>query len=149
MFAVPDWLAERNISSWREVIAFYQDFFGDSDWVSHQLRLVRHLAESEYAMSFRAGTSLWFLLISTSIRHGLKRDAPYISVITCDRGTRFSLEYCSGGVAEQHQICDEAEVLLHLKPILTRLWNDPVSEHERLRQFAMGATGRKSTNWNE
>lgn len=127
MKPVPDWLAERNLNSWREIVGYYENIAnGLGDSVAPLLRLVRQFSETETARSFRAGQSLWHLMISTAEQYGLRDDEPFVVVTLVDEGRQFQLEYwpnTGGRPLEKHR-CSAADVSLHLDRMLTRLWDD-------------------------
>jgi len=118
-----------NPSSWRWIVAFFERVtagpFG-ARWLP-LLRLVQQLADSPYANDFRAGQSLYSLLISTKSENGLEATDPYIFVNADANSELVRLEYwrCEerDGLAESHN-CNEAELLDNLKPLLARLWNE-------------------------
>jgi hypothetical protein len=125
-YPVPDWLAVRNLDSWRDIVQYYEEFEGDlGSFVSPILRLVRRLSAEETARSFRAGHSLWHLTISTAEQHGLRDDEPFVCVTLADEGRLFQLEYWQRirGHPMEKQRCSEAEVSLHLDRMLVRLWD--------------------------
>ena len=138
-FVVPEWLAERNRASWREVLAFYEELASTSDRCAVTLRLVRRLAGSNYAEAFRAGTSLAVLMISTAVRHGLRTGESYVAISAGNGGSRLCVEYCNTASDEalEQRTCEEADLLACLQPMLVRLWDARPSEHEYMKQFAM------------
>ena len=136
MKPVPDWLAERNLNSWREIVAYYEVIGnGLGEFVAPLLRLVRQFSETETARSFRAGQSLWHLIISTAEQYGLCDDDPFVVVTLVEEGRQFQLEYWlkTGGRPLEKQRCGEAEVRLHLDRMLTRLWDDTRIIDERFK----------------
>ena len=126
MYPTPEWLAERNIASWRDIVGFYEDFVARPNWdfLSPLLRLVRQIVETDTARSFRAGQSLWHLMISTADQHGLKADEPFVVVTLVENGQMFELEYREriGGRVVENQRCSEPQVLAHLDRMLGTLW---------------------------
>lgn len=118
-----------NPSSWRWTVAFFE-YVTAGPYGARclpLLRLVQHLADSPYAENFRAGQSLHSLLISTKLENGLEATDPYIFVNAEPNSALLRLEYwpCEerDGLEESHS-CSEAELLIRLKPLLARLWNE-------------------------
>lgn len=126
-YPVPEWLADRNVNSWRDIVGFYEYFAGLEHcraFVMPMLRLVRQLAETEIAQSFRAGQSLWTLSISTAAQHGLGPDEPFVIVFMTAEGQSFQLEYRAriGGEVLEERRCTAAEVRTELERMLALLW---------------------------
>ena len=71
-----------NPSSWRWIIAYFEYVTGHpkSEKFLPLLHLTRELATSEYAQSFRAGQSVWDLVISTASQNGLRSNEPHVRV---------------------------------------------------------------------
>jgi hypothetical protein len=142
-------LSQRNIRSWQQMIAFYEKLLANPNqsWqkISPLLRLVRTLASSSHAEAFRAGQSLWHLLISTAAQYGLAEGEPFVAV-TLTKDNRFQVEYWRGPEAEdvssvclsvpickpvETHICPESDILSTLEPVLKRLWNDTRGKPQR------------------
>jgi uncharacterized protein YjbI with pentapeptide repeats len=124
--ATPKPLAERNLDSWKEIIAFYEDFVAEPGWLRLMplLRLVRHIAASEQARCFRAGQSLYHLVISTAPWYGLTDDDPSV-VVTLDPKGRFEISYLDrSGHTLAKQVCEEDHGVAVIDPILARLWDE-------------------------
>jgi uncharacterized protein (TIGR02996 family) len=124
---LPDWLADRNTASWQSMIGFYEEFDRHPEWafVAPLLRLVREVTGSETAKLFRAGQSLWHLMISTAAEHGLKQGDPFVAVTLSEEGRQFDLDYwdTTGGESVSRQSCGEGEILTPLGQMLARLWS--------------------------
>jgi hypothetical protein len=108
------------------MIGFYERFVGPRwAFLAPLPRLVREVAGSETAKLFRAGQSLWELMISTAAVHGLKRGDPFVAVTLSEEGRQFELEYwdTTGGEIVARQSCDEGGILTALGPMLARLWS--------------------------
>jgi len=135
--------AKQNPDTWRQMIAFYEALVSgpSGTCLSPLLRLVRQIAASDRARSFRAGQSLWRLIISTAAHHGLSPDDPYVLVTlkpevqfggpSADRERRLRAVYHdpAHGVHEEH-VCREEKILATLDLLLERLWNDSRSRLE-------------------
>ena len=128
--SVPDWLAERNLESWREIVNYYEDLERVSDasdtHLSPLLQLVRQFSIRDSARMFRAGQSLWHLIISTSEKYGLRDDEPSVLVTLVEKGRTFQLEYHRkpGGRPLEKLRCSETDVIQQLDRLLARLWDD-------------------------
>ena len=93
---LPEGLAEKNIESWKNTFLRYQKFYKTeyNEWVFPVLDLVQKIENTEQANLFRAGTSLYSLLISTAERHGMKDKEPFVSVFI-ERNIKPSISYWS------------------------------------------------------
>jgi hypothetical protein len=124
---VPDWLAQQNLASWREVAAFFESFVASPHGILAVplLRLIRPLLTSEIAQAFRAGQSRLRLKISTAKQHGLKPGEPFVCVSPSEEGQRLLLEYwdMTGGKALDNRLCPEEEAASPLSTMLDRLWS--------------------------
>jgi hypothetical protein len=123
-----DQLAKQNIESWGYVVEFYKDLTANSHFnhISPLLRLVGEFAQRDQAKYFRAGVSLWHLLISTALQHGLKEQEPFVAVTLTEDFKQFRIEHWSktGGKVLERIICDEKEVFSCIEPVLKRLWEE-------------------------
>jgi hypothetical protein len=75
---------------------------------------------------FRAGHSLYWLIISTAERHGLELGQPYVAV-KLEQDCPVRIEYwntMAGDILQSHECAQDEDTLLALEPFLTRLWND-------------------------
>jgi hypothetical protein len=120
-----------NPSSWRWVIAYFEYVTNhpNAENFLPLLNLVQQLAASEYAQSFRAGQSVWDLVISTAAQNGLRVDEPYVKVTLsgwnipdvwevryyCGRETRDLLESRS---------CSTKDLFPVVSVFLQRLWRE-------------------------
>jgi hypothetical protein len=127
--ALPEGLAEKNIKSWEYVVLNYKNIIENNEPVNQGLlpvfKLAKRISTSEQAKLFRAGTSLYSLLISTAEKHGLKDGEPFIAIDTW-RSRSPKVEYWQGNnrVAES-ALCDSADSLaMALQPFLERLWSE-------------------------
>ena len=123
-----DELTHRNLESWREMVAYYEDFVRHPDWerLYPILRVVQMLASSDVAKQFHAGQSLWHLMISTAAKWDIEEDEPFVVVTLDGDSPQLLIEYWDktcGSILEKH-ICDEGEVLSYLRPVLNRLWEN-------------------------
>ena len=64
------------IESWRSVTRFYEDL---EDRGADAVAFVAELKAAGYDRKFRAGVSLFTLMLSRSRRHGLRGDQPYVA----------------------------------------------------------------------
>ena len=121
-----DQLTERNVESWQDVVAFYEELTSKPFWerIAPLLRLTRQIVQSDRAKRFRGGTSLWLLMISTAAKHGLQPSDPFVCVSLDDDYRLFKFEYWNGENTTDCYFCDEADVLATRDRFLERLWND-------------------------
>ena len=88
---LPEGMVERNLASWEKQVEFFRSFADSSLFEllpesfigSAQKKifeLVRELSMSEHAKLFRAGQSVYDLMISTADRHGLKAGEHFVRV---------------------------------------------------------------------
>ncbi len=141
MFHVPDWLAERNVESWRQMLLFYDDFLTHPGWefVAGLRRLVTSALDTDLARSFRAGQSLYRLMVSTATRYGLELGDPFVGVDVRRPEQLFSLTYYGPDYQiVEERTCEESEVVGALTDLLTRLGNDPNAMPARVRDPGPG-----------
>ncbi len=130
-------LAQDNLKSWDYLTEFYERLLASEGWdyVKPLVRLAEQLKQSEYAKYFRAGQSLWHLMISTASQHGLTEDDLYIYVkIKVEKTIKNDLPvYFTRGIEVSYRqdihaietiTCDEPELMTTIEPLLKRLWND-------------------------
>jgi hypothetical protein len=130
-------LAQENLKSWDYLTEFYERLLASEGWdyVMPLVRLVEHLKQSEYAKYFRAGQSLWHLMISTASQYGLAEDDLYIYVtikvektIKNNKPVYFTdgieVSYKQGIQKIERITCDEPELVFTIEPLLKRLWNE-------------------------
>src|SRR5688572_11364809 len=119
-------MSGENKQSWNRMVEFYQEF-ETRQWtfLAPLADLVRTVAASDLADRFRAGPSLYHLLVSTAPRHRLEPDEPFVSV-TIDEAGVFSLAYWReiGGPILARKRCEAKDVLSELSTLLERLWAD-------------------------
>jgi hypothetical protein len=123
-----DELSQLNLDSWREMLAYYEDFVQHPDWkrLYPILRVVQRLSSSEASKRFRAGQSLWHLIISTAPKHGLEENEPFVVVTLNGDTQQLLIEYWDktcGSILEKY-ICNEDDVMSYLHPVLNRLWEN-------------------------
>lgn len=130
-------LAQENLKSWDYLTVFYDRLLASAGWdyVKPLVRLVEQLKQSEHAKYFRAGQSLWHLMISTASQHGLTEDDLYIYVtIKVEKTIENGKPVCfTRGIEVSYKqdihtieiiTCDERELMTTIEPLLKRLWND-------------------------
>lgn len=130
-------LAQGNLKSWQYLTVFYERLLASQGWdhVMPLVRLVEQLKQREYAKYFRAGQSLWHLMISTASQHGLSEDDLYIYVtikvektIKNDKPVYFTngieVSYKRDIHAIETITCNERELMTTIEPLLKRLWNE-------------------------
>ena len=121
-------LIEKNLASWQSVISRYEIFIKDNEPVNQGFLpvfgLTKKIAKSELAKLFRAGTSLFPLLISTAEKHGLGDSEPYVAIdVWRNKNTRI-LYYRGQVKVTESDPCESTDVLFErLQPFLERLWN--------------------------
>jgi hypothetical protein len=121
-------LIERNVESWQDIVSFFEmhSSFNAWEFLVPVLRLVEQIANTELAKLFRAGQSLYHLMISTARKHGLEDGEPFVAV-RLERNSPMRIEYwdTTGGDILQSDIRNPNEdVLLMLEPFLVRLWDE-------------------------
>jgi hypothetical protein len=122
-------LIEKNLASWQSVISRYESFIKDNEPVNQGFLpvfgLTKKIAKSELAKLFRAGTSLFPLLISTAEKHGLGDSEPYVAIdVWRNKNTRI-LYYRGQVKVTESDPCESTDVLFErLQPFLERLWNE-------------------------
>ncbi len=122
-----------NPESWQWITRFYEDMAARPHWrrLLPLLQLVKQVAASEYAQSFRAGQSLDGLMISTAARHGLGPSDAYVFVKSQWNSTLFRVEYWPGddrGECVEGYTCAAEELWDTLTPPLRRLWHETRGE---------------------
>jgi hypothetical protein len=126
---LPEGLAEKNDESWEDVVSRYESFVNNNepfnDGFLPVLDLVKRISVSEQAKLFRAGTSLYSLLISTAEKHGLEEDDPFVAV-DVQRNRNPKIEYWQNhNKVIESQLCESADILFStLQSFLDRLWNE-------------------------
>jgi hypothetical protein len=117
-----------NKRTWLDMVGFYRGLLKRPQWkfLEPLERFVQGMASSEHADAFRAGQSLYHLMISTALKHGLEGDEPFVSVtVNSDTGL-FELTYWrkTGGPVVIERSCDEAMIMQEVDLLLERLWRD-------------------------
>ncbi len=117
-------LAERNRESWSYMVRFYEQMIAKTGW-EHLPTL--HLAVSEIARSpraayYRAGQSLWFLVISVKAGHGLEDGDPHVGVHR--EGGRWLVEYYDGYQLAAKLPCDDTRLRETIETMMDRLWRE-------------------------
>lgn len=123
---LPEGLAEKNVESWNKVVVFFQEFALKEDWkfLESMRKLVQGFAKSEQAQLFRAGQSIYHLLISTAEKHGLEANEPFVWV-QLEKNQSWLIHYCEGrlNAPVESQTCDsDDKVADSLQPFLDKLW---------------------------
>jgi hypothetical protein len=129
---LPEGLAEKNIESWKNTFLRYQKFYKTeyNEWVFPVFDLVQKIENTEQANLFRAGTSLYSLLISTAEKHGMKDKEPFVSVFI-ERNIKPSISYWNDETKVIEQpLNPEDDWLFILQPFLDRLWNETRGKKE-------------------
>ncbi len=123
-----------NPSSWQWTIAFFEDITSHpNEKFLPLLHLVQQLAASEYAPYFRAGQSVWSLVISTAARNGLRFDEPYVRValLRLDIPDTWQVGYYRGALADDlldSRSCSTESLLPIVTVFLQRLWQETRGE---------------------
>lgn len=123
---LPKELVEKNIVSWDTVVLRYERFSENEydEWIFPVFDLVKKKANTEQAKLFRAGTTLYSLMISTAEKHGLQDGEPFALVFT-ERNIKPSVSYWSGDTKViEKTLNPEDDWLFVLQPLLDRLWNE-------------------------
>ena len=123
---LPEGLIEKNIESWKVVLNRYQGFAEKQyqEWILPVFYIVQKLAVSEYAKLYRAGTSLYSLMISTVEKHGLKEEDPFICV-HIERNIKPRVYYRRGPSVIDGPECNSVDEFVDaLLPLLDRLWDE-------------------------
>lgn len=99
-------------------------------FVAPLARVFAQLNSSPLSERFRAGTSLYHLIISTAAKHGLEPDEPFVSVSMDRTCSMLEVTYwCrTGGQVLDRKLCTEAEAPGEIDRKLTRLWKDSKGE---------------------
>jgi hypothetical protein len=139
---LPDQLVKKNLESWKKVVESYEDWVANPYWKQFipVYDMVKKLAKSEQAKLFRAGTSMYVLLISTTEQHLLESKDRFVSVNGYDP-SGIVIEYKQMGLDAQYtettffidigvytienRICAPDDNLVSaIQPFLDRLWNN-------------------------
>jgi hypothetical protein len=125
-----------NSASWRFIVAFFQERTSNPylEYLRPIHELVERLAASGYADRFRAGQSLYSLMISTAPYHGLNPDDPYVFVGTVGyHSDLFRVEYCSGELQDdlvEERCCKADELWPNVTALIERLWDDTQGRYD-------------------
>jgi hypothetical protein len=129
---VEESLAAQNLESWEWLSEFYDDLVARPSWqwVTPIKRLVDNMRETEIARNFRAGQSLWHLIISTAEKHGLSEGEPFVVVTLDDDRATIKMEYRRSSEFKvlKQQFCKEEDASKVLQVFLDRLWADTRGE---------------------
>jgi hypothetical protein len=135
-------LAESNLRSWERIVSFYKGFIenpmgdilpGNSyDTVNLALyNLVKDFSKTDKAKLFRAGQSVYDLMISTADNHGLRFGELFVRVAF--DGDHIVVQYETAGPITDNEnpniierrFCNLDDDLMHvLQPLLDLLWNE-------------------------
>ena len=139
---LPEGMVERNLASWEKQVEFFRSFADSSLFEllpesfigSAQKKifeLVRELSMSEHAKLFRAGQSVYDLMISTADRHGLKAGEHFVRVSFERKSIVIQYEIAgpltdgvNRNISERTYCSAEDNLMLKLQPFLDRLWNE-------------------------
>ena len=139
---LPEGMAESNLESWKKQVQFFRSFADNSlveilpeSSIGIALikisELVKELSMNEQANLFRAGQSVYDLMISTADRHGLRAGEHFVRV-SFERGS-IVIQYEIAGpltdgvnlnISERALCSVEDNLMLKLQPFLDRLWNE-------------------------
>jgi len=139
---LPEGMAESNLESWKKHVQFFKSFaesslfnlLPDSSIGIAQIKiyeLVKELSMNEQAKLFRAGQSVYDLMISTADRHGLRAGEHFVRV-SFERGS-IVIQYEIAGpltdgvnlnISERTYCSLEDNLMPKLQPFLDRLWNE-------------------------
>ena len=139
---LPKGIAENNLASWEKIVQFYKKFVDDSEHhfplenPMHKAlipiyNLVKEISTTEQAKLFRAGQSMYDLVISTAEQHGLKpgdhsirvlNDAEFI-IIQYDVGSLL-FDGDNPNIYESHTCNPGDNLMIVLQPLLSKLWNE-------------------------
>jgi len=121
-----DDLAERNVESWKRAVVFFEECTSMEEWVGliPVFELVRQISATERAKFFRAGHSMFELIISTEAQRGLVPRDHFIKIPPDFKGLQFVLEYWGNGEIIEQQTCPSNDLFSVLQPIMDHLWNN-------------------------
>jgi hypothetical protein len=123
---LPEGLAEENLRTWQHIVRLFE-FYTSPDGGSQLkpvLDLVKVLSTSSQAKLFRAGASLYFLMISTNEKHGLEQGDAYIGV-SLENDDSFDVYYFAATAQEAETFhSNKDEIMPTLQPLLNRLWTE-------------------------
>ena len=127
-------LIEKNLVSWQSVISRYEGFIKDNEPVNQGFLPVfgvaKKIAMSELAKLFRAGTSLYSLLISTAEEHGLRDSEPFVAIDAWRNRNPRILYYHGQVKVTESDPCESTDILFEcLQPFLERLWSETRGEN--------------------
>ena len=139
---LPEGIAESNLLSWEEIVSFYKGFVENPmddilpgnfyDKVFYKLfNLVKDFSETEQAKLFRAGQSVYDLMISTADKRGLNYGEYFVRVAFAKEIILIQYE-TAGPISDDENpnihegyscnLNDDLIPVLH--PLLNRLWDD-------------------------
>jgi len=139
---LPEGIAENNLASWKKIVQFYKEFIDYPEYHFHlenpmykfllpTYNLVKEISATEQAKLFRAGQSMYDLVISTAEQHGLKlgdhsirvlSDAELI-IIQYDVGSPL-FDGDNPNIYESHTCNPSDNFMIVLQPLLNKLWNE-------------------------
>jgi hypothetical protein len=139
---LPEGIAESNLQSWEEVVSSYRDFVDNPidsilpDNIYDKVFLVVYnfikvFSKTEQAKLFRAGKSVYDLMISTADEHGLRFGDLFVRVTF--EGCYIVVQYeTTGPITEnedpniiERRSCNlDDDLMIVLQPLLNLLWNE-------------------------
>jgi hypothetical protein len=139
---VPKEVVESNLDSWKSTALFYKEYIdsplnellSEISWrktFTPIYNSVKNILTTEQAKLFRAGHTVYELLISTANEHGLKSGEHYIRIAS--EGGFIIIQYeIMGSITDDGNpkayesiVCTlQDDLMPALQPLLTRLWNE-------------------------
>src|SRR3990172_5779622 len=139
---LPEGIAESNLRSWAEIVLFYKGFadnpMGDilpgnflDKFFFVLFKLVKDFSKTEQAKMFRAGQSVYDLMISTADKHGLKYGEYFVRVTFEKENTHIQYETAgpisidnNPNIRERYSCNMDDDLIPGLQPLLNRLWDE-------------------------
>jgi len=139
---LPEGIAENNLDSWKKIVRFYKEFIDYSEdyflleypmykFLFPIYNLVKEISMTQQAKLFRAGQSMYDLVISTAEKHGLKLGDHSIRVFIDAK--LITIQYDVGSplfdgdnpnIYESHSCNPNDNLMVVLQPLLNRLWEE-------------------------
>ena len=139
---LPEGIVESNLHSWEKIVSFYKGFvdnpIGDilpenfHDKILHKLFvLVNNISKTEQAKLFRAGQSVYDLMISTADKHGLKYGEYFVRVTFDKEFIHIQFETVgpisdgeNRNIYKRYSCNLDNDLMPVLQPLLDRLWDE-------------------------
>lgn len=114
-------LKDRFRASWDRIEQFYDELLSHKgwEWVRPITELITDLRQRDYDRLFRAGQSVWILMLSRSREHGLRPEQHFVA-INPQRNGGMVVEYYTPEGKEAMEI-GRIEFCQELHHLLTRL----------------------------